>query len=88
MTYIPPCLGMNSSLFRQLVPYASAPGSNSLLKNEDPVIGGLHMMGDDDLDIYTEIHEWIERDDIAEITEDLDQEYYEDPETDADFPAQ
>lgn len=33
---------------------------------------GLEMMGYDDLDILTDVHQWIERDDIAEITEDMD----------------
>lgn len=92
MTYVSPYPGINSDLFRQLMHNVSAPGVISLRKDEDPAEGGPYMMGDDDLDILTEIHEWVEREDIAEITEDLDQEcheYQEDPEeTDPSFPAQ
>lgn len=87
MTHLSSCLWTNYGLFQQLAHYSSVPGINSLQKDQDPADGGLYMMGDDDLDILTEIYEWVEREDIAEITEDLDSECQDDPVTDLHLPA-
>lgn len=67
------CLWTTCDLSHQLYDYPSTNGANYLFNKTGPsATWGLVMMGDDDLDILTDIHEWIERDDIVEIAEDLD----------------
>lgn len=96
MTYISPGPGVHSVLFGQLMRDVSAHDVWSLSHHENPAEGGLQMMSDDDLDIVTEIQEteiqeWVEREDIAEIAEDLDpedQEGQDNPETEQPLLAQ